>query len=134
MDDIDCQIEFPKDYNIDGIIKSYPVNLLRFFVILRRFGKNNQSIISAIKDTISNDETLKQNVIPYYFLQAECSLKRITLGEKDRNGYLVLYDFSEHPEDRTFKYTKSLLSGYTEGLHDTNLSKLISYMLDRILY
>lgn len=134
MDDIDCQIEFPKDYNIDGIIKSYPVNLLRFFVILRRFGKNNQSIISAIKDTISNDETLKQNVIPYYFLQAECSLKRITLGEKDRNGYLILYDFSEHPEDRTFKYTKSLLSGYTEGLHDTNLSKLISYMLDRILY
>lgn len=134
LDNIDCQIVFPEDYIYNGIVKKYPVNLLRFFVVLRRLGKNNQSIVSSLKDIISNDETLKQAVVPYYFLQAGCGLKQITLGEKDRNGYLIIYDFTEYAETEEFKYTKSLLSGYTEGQQNISISQLISVMLDKILY
>lgn len=132
IEDIESQLHPIDNYNRNGIRKKYPNNLLKFFVIARRMGKIDQEILGWVKKAVNENEELKNFILPFYFMKMDSELKAISLGEKDRNGYLIRYDFTQNNGESVFKCEKSLLSGYDSNAKYPSLSELIIFMLDKV--
>lgn len=132
IEDIESQLTSIDNYNRNGIRKKYPDNLLKLFVIARRMGKIDQEILGWVKKAVNKNEELKDYILPYYFLKTNSELHTISLGDKDRNGYLIIYDFTQNNNEGIFQGKKSLLIGHNPNESFLSLSDLILFMLDII--
>lgn len=131
LSEIDSQYSRITHYSSKGVIKTYPSNLLRAFVILRRFGIEDAHIIDVITSLIKKNSVIKGLVMPYYFLMENKELGTISFGEK-RDGYLVQYNFSGDNVDKDFKYDESLLSGYISDQTYPTFESIVRFMLSKV--
>jgi len=132
IEDVEAQLPPIDNYNRNGIRKKYPDNLLKLFVIARRMGKIDQEILGWVKKAVNKNEELKDYILPYYFLKTNSEIQTISLGDKDRNGYLIIYDFTQNNNERIFQGKRSLLTGFNPNESFPSLADLILFMLDKI--
>lgn len=131
LNDIDSQFSHIPNYNKDGTIKEYPLNLLRFFVVLRRMGIEDKQIIETTVDGLNSNPKVKDMVMPYYFLMNDKKLCVVSFGEKN-NGYLVRYNFTVANFDRQFKYESDRLSGYDNNSVFPSFNDIVKFMLSKV--
>lgn len=131
LHNITSQFSKIPNYERDNIIKIYPDNLLRFFVLLRRMGIDDKHIIDAVISSIKENESLKNLIMPYYFLMENKELAVISFGEKN-NGYLVRYDFTVNKSDKSFHSEVSRLSGYSIDATYPSFENLLRFMLSKV--
>lgn len=132
LGEIDSQFIPVSDYYQKGVRKVYPMNLLKFFVIVRRLGKQNSEIVELVMKTLKVKPELKELILPYYFLKTNSELKVISLGEKDKSGYLIQYDYTQNDHETKFKGGKCLLSGYDMDAKYPSIQELVLYMLNNV--
>lgn len=131
LDDIPSQISPISNYNRGNVIKEYPDNLLRFFVLLRRMNVSDNDIISNLMKVVREEDSIKELVMPFYFLMTNEVLQVVSFGEKI-NGYLIRYDFTQNNSERNFKAYKSRLSGYDNSVTYPSFEKILRFMLSKI--
>lgn len=121
------QIHTPSNYSKNGIVKSYPKNLLLFFGLLRRMGIDDSEIISVILKALDSDDKIKELVYPYLFLKDDMSIRAITFGDKYDNR-LIQYDFTQDTSNN-FRFTKSLLGSWTSNEVYPSKEDLLKFIL-----
>lgn len=132
IDNIDAQFRRIENFNRNGIIKNYPTNMLKFFVLARRLGKQDKEILDMVESCIKVNEVVKSYIMPYYFLMNDKDLTTISFGERDRSGYLIRYDFTQNNHEDSFKGEKSLLSGYNSDAQFPTFRDIIKFMLKNV--
>lgn len=130
LDDIPSQYHPIPDYFKNNIRKVYPVNLLKFFVLMRRMNISDNQIIQAVLACIRSNKEIKYLVIPYYFLMYDAELSTISYGEKE-GGYLVRYEVLQNNKPN-FEMRVSRLSGYSNDTTYPSFDKTLRYMLSKV--
>lgn len=131
LHDIQSQFSCIPDYEKGDIVKEYPDNLLRFFVLLRRMGVDDKQILDTIISSLKEDDRIKNMVMPYYFLMENKELGVISFGEKDK-GYLLRYDYTVNSFERSFTPEISRLSGYSVDASYPSFENVLKFMLSKV--
>ena len=131
LDDIPSQITNIPNYHHGNVIKEYPDNLLRFFVLLRRMNVTDNDIVATILKVVREEDYVKELIMPFYFLMTNDVLQVVSFGEKN-NGYLVRYDFTQNNHERIFRAEKRRLSGYDNSVSYPTFDKILRFMLSKI--
>lgn len=109
LDDLDLQYVLPEPINICNKMRSFPTQLLKFTVILKRLGKDDSDIVEILLNASKKNVIFEGFLIPFVYLDNETDNRtRFYLGESENRKFIV-YDFNSQNEG--FSYRKSYIIG-----------------------
>lgn len=99
IDNIESQINYPEPIKLGTSIRKIKPILLRFCVLLRRFGFSDEKITSSLKLEFGKGEVIHDLLIPFAFLNNEIKdIPDVYFGEKS-GQYWPHYNFTQQKED-----------------------------------
>lgn len=131
IDDIENQINYPEPIKLGTSIRKIKPILLRFCVLLRRFGLSDGKITSALKQEFDKGEVVHNLLIPFAFINNE--IKDITdvyFGEKS-GQYWPHYNFTQQREDDEDIYFNITNYGSHSSTQETHCT--VDGMIRRLL-
>jgi hypothetical protein len=133
FDNIDSQISIPPTVCINNVTKVLSLNILRLVVILRRLGMYDNDIINMLSGAFNQEKCIRDIILPYAFLANSIQKYRnLYFGEKDNNGYCIVYDFScQKDNDDSVRYITSYLVNDITHI-DCSITKMINIIMSFI--
>jgi hypothetical protein len=130
FDNVDSQISIPPTVCINNVTKALSLNILRLVVIIRRLGVSDKDIVNMLSAAFKEEKYLHDIILPYVFLENSIQkYDKLYFGEKDDNGYSLVYDFTDQKNnDDKFNYSRTRMGNDIAHV-DCSITKIINILM-----